>query len=354
MPDKAQILAALRGEPLQDAMPFGVGGPAEPAIESGAPGLVSGLAKAAYAIPKNLIDSAAQNPMPGLRREDYTDIPGAAQPSDSLTGASADTALALAGTGVPMAEQGAAGIFGGRLSKTADLRALQEAQQMRMGGEHPADVLSDTGWFRAPTDSLWRYEIPDNKAKINTYGLKFGEEGDFVGAPSSALLDHPELYKAYPQLTNVNTYIEAGKTPGGMFDASRNFPKDSTMSVRAPDSASALNVGLHELQHGVQAVEGFSPGSNPEYYAQMIEKGLLKNPDIAASSGYDFDAIKNQAYDLYKKTAGEVESRNVQKRQNYSPTERSAIPPWETQDINYRNQVVFDPVANTLRMLRGQ
>jgi hypothetical protein len=56
----------------------------------GALGLAKGIL---WDLPKRAIDSAVENPMPGLRREDYTDIPGAAQPVDPMVGASLETAL---------------------------------------------------------------------------------------------------------------------------------------------------------------------------------------------------------------------------------------------------------------------
>lgn len=345
MASKEQITAALRGEPYQDAMPFGVGGPAEPSIESGAPGLLAGILN----VPKRLIDAAATAPAPGMRREDFTDIPGTSQPGDDLVGASTDMALNLAGTGVPMAEKGAAGIFGGKLSPSADLRALQEAQQMRMNGKYPDQVWNDTGWMKSPSDDLWRFEIPDNKASVNTYGLKFNEPGDFVGAPAHALINHPEAFKAYPDLKGINTYLEASPTAAGEFNPN-NFPKGSSLVARAPDKNQLTSVGLHELQHGVQSVENFSRGINPDYIAGQIETGLRKRPELL--QGYDYNKVKDQAYDLYHRTAGEVEARNVQKRQNMTPTDRRNMPPWYTQDVPYEKQMVYDPTSGLLKALR--
>ena len=48
-------------------------------------------------LPHEAIESAKSNPMPGLRREDYTDISGTAQPVDPMVGASLETAVNAAG-----------------------------------------------------------------------------------------------------------------------------------------------------------------------------------------------------------------------------------------------------------------
>src|SRR5437899_575395 len=48
-------------------------------------------------LPHESVEAAQQNPMPGLRREDYTDIPGRGQPVDPMVAASGETALNMAG-----------------------------------------------------------------------------------------------------------------------------------------------------------------------------------------------------------------------------------------------------------------
>jgi hypothetical protein len=42
----------------------------------------------------------------------------------------------------------------------------------------------------------------------------------------------------------------------------------------------------------------------------------------------------------YQHLAGEVEARNVQKRMKYTPEQRRATPPWETEDIPRDQQIV--------------
>lgn len=342
MADQTQdIVNALKGLSPEDQAAMQPETFANPAVAQTMKGL-AGIAT----IPKHLIDAAAEAPPPGLRREDFTDIPGSAQPGDKLAGAAADTAMALAGTGAPAAEAGAAGIFGGKLAKGADLKALAEAERMRNNGLHPDDVFGDTGWFRGPADGKWRFEIPDNKSSLKYMPTS---QGDTATGSVGGLMDHSALYKNYPQLAldPMSLTKDSGfPTGNGLYENANNM-----VHVIAPNEPIARSVGLHELQHGVQKIEGFSPGTNPSYYAYQIEQGLKKNP--ALMQGYDFDTIKDQAYDLYHKTAGEVEARNVQKRGDYSPQQRNDVPPWYTQDVGYNNQYHFDPVAQTVEALRN-
>lgn len=347
MTDNAAILAALRGQ-SQDPMPFGVGGPAEPEVQ--APGIIGKLTSGLLNVPKHLIDAAA-TAVPGLRREDVTDNPNAPEPNQPLYNAALHTAAQLAGLGAPAAEAGAAGIFGGRLAKTADLHALKEAESLHAEGVHPEEILSSTGWFRSPADQKWRFEIPDNNSRMLSHGLDYSKDGQFVRGPAEAMFQHPELYKAYPDLKTTPLFNTVVKNPSNGVGTG-SYASWGPLEVNAPNLANARSVALHELQHGVQYKEGFAPGSNPNSLAGSIEKGLMLKPEIGA--GYDYQAIRDQAQDLYHKTAGEVEARNVQRRMDFSAGDRADLPPWYTHDMPYQDQNAYDPVTNLVRALKNK
>ncbi len=334
---------------MADPVPFGVGGPAEPTADPSP--LVGNLLAGILGIPKHLIDASA-NAVPGLRKEDVTDNPNAAEPNQPLYNASMQTAGSLAGLGAPAAEAGAAGIFGGKLAQTADIKALIEAQKMRMGGKYPDQVWNDTGWFRHPADNQWRFEIPDN-----SMGVKYMPtgEGDMASTlRAHHLVDHPELFKAYPDLTDIRTSITKDSRYFGGYGAYN--PAGSAMGrpsidIGAPNLGIADSVMAHELQHGVQDLEGFTQGADPSHYAGMIEQGLKKNPELLG--GHDFMTIVNQAPKLYRGTAGEVEARNVENRLDWSAKARRAVPPWQSQDTTFNNQFVHDPVTGMVTALYG-
>lgn len=77
----------------------------------------------------------------------------------------------------------------------------------------------------------------------------------------------------------------------------------------------ALGTSLHEIQHAIQAQEGFARGGQV-------------------------------GGDEYRRLAGEVESRAVEARRNLSPEQRIARPPWLDYDVPEDQQIV--------RMLLGQ
>lgn len=297
---------------------------------------ISGLG-GIMSIPKELMDASAR---------DVYNLGDHTQPKESV-GPAFEAASLLAGGGMPMAEAGAAGIFGGKLAKTADLRALNEAQQMVAGGKLPDEVLHATGWFRGPADHRWRFEIPDNNLRLNY--MPTGE-GDMAKAVSGQMLSHPELYKAYPDLQSLGVYVTKDSrvpTGTGMF-----MGRTGTMEINAPNQKVARSVAAHELQHGVQGIEGFSFGADPSQIAGLIEKGLRKNPELL--QGNKFMDVVEQARPIYQGTAGEVEARNVQHRLDWSPQSRRGIPPWYSQDTPYSAQFHADPNTGLIKALRGQ
>lgn len=310
----------------------------EPMLKKGISG-VGGVLSGIMNMPKELLEASARD-VSTLGDHNF---------EKETAGPAAEMAMNLAGGGMPMAEKGAAGIFGGRLAQTADLKALQEAERMRMHGLHPADVRADTGWFRTPTDGKWKFEIPDNRSKLNVFPDK---DGDALIGSYKAFLDHPDMFKAYPQIGDYRTRVQNNQGQrSGMFDdfATKTEPK---VFAEGPNRKDIRSVLLHEGQHGIQTIEDFARGADPDHYARLIEQGFKKNPE--RYQAYDFDALKKEADSLYHKTAGEVESRNVQHRMDYFPAERAAVPPWETQDVRFKNQVIFDPVRGVIEALRNK
>ena len=314
-------VAALKGVPLNEAIPGGAGTTPE-----GAPTALSGMISGATSLPQRAIENSQNS----LNTGNY-------DPSVPV-----EAAATLTGVGAPMAEAGAAGIFGGKLAKTADLKALNEAKLMASHGMHPESVLGDTGWFRNPADHQWRFEIPDFKSDLKYMPTAMGDKA--LGSVDS-LVHHPELFKAYPDLQSYRMEISKDMPHSGMFDS-----ENKLLQVNAPTHGEARSVALHELQHGVQGIEDFSAGNNPSFYAYQIEQGLKKRPDVG--SIYDFDTLKNQAHDLYRRTAGEVEARNVQTRSNMIPSTLSRNLPWQTQDVPFIDQLHFDPKTQMLTALK--
>ncbi len=247
---------------------------------------------------------------------------GNLQVNDPMTGMLTPEAVArgldaasLAGGGslVGGAEPNSVGVFGGRLAKTADLEKLATAKKMVKSGESENSIWNKTGWFKG-IDDKWRFEIPDTNLKAN-FGRGLTEEG----------LVHPELFKAYPQLKKQLEYTGTKGKYGGSYNTF-----DQSIEARAENPSDLRSVSAHELQHAIQDIEQFSGGLNPEL-SKYIAKG-----DIGEEKWANLTEKQksNIGFEYYRRLAGEVEARNVQKRLEVGNEKH----PFETQDVPNERQ----------------
>lgn len=151
----------------------------------------------------------------------------------------------------------------------------------------------------------------------------------------SEFVDNAGLLSAYPELAKTNLVI----TPASEMDGAWGLYHGPFGGISLSDDvASGLLTGkstlFHELQHGIQDMEGFARGSS-------------------------MDAARNRP-DEYFRTAGEAEARLVQKRLNYTPERRQQIPPWTEFDVPVQRQIVRGgrgpalSVPKSLKNLRGE
>lgn len=250
---------------------------------------------------------------------------GEAQPSVEN---SAQFGLAAAGMGTPAGaltrEVGSTlGTFGGRMARTEDIGAggaltgeyngearpylmgetasLRHADRLDTAGASPEDIWRDTGWMKSNYDGKWRWEISDLGSSLrpdNLHHFGLGEDtADWnsvspdhkVGVPSPTrqyptngpsyvsqtkledVLDHPDLYRAYPELRDMPVQPMPSATWAqhavGAFD-----PAQGTLFMRPAEPESFHSTLLHEVQHAIQHIEGFDTGASPE--------GLLSQSDL--------------------------------------------------------------------------
>lgn len=224
-------------------------------------------------------------------------------------------------------------LFAGEQSATADAQKLAQAKQMNSAGADKRDIWNDTGWWTGD-DQKWRYEIDDSNATLSPRANKlFGPEtkagtGTFMkGRPTPGValpefLDHPMFYGAYPGATTGgstggNALMHYGKEKGQEGEAftkpaisqipvaerdPNTYDKAQYIELYAPNRDVARHVGLHELQHYIQNLEGFTQGADPSMVGA----------------------------EAYLNNAGEMEARRVQSRSFMTPEQLRAIPPWET------------------------
>ncbi len=190
--------------------------------------------------------------------------------------------------------------FAGESSRASSKRSLKAAKARIDSGENKNSVREDTGWF-VGADDRWRFEINDRDAALKTEALKklrVAKHGSSYAL--STIMDHPKLYAAYPFLRQVRVFDTDFSEIGGSFDG-----ESGHIQVNLDFSdANILSFLMHEIQHAIQNYEGFASGTS----------GVTDSAN-------------------YRRSAGEVEARNVQSRISMTDAERRATPPSATADV---------------------
>ena len=262
-----------------------------------------------------------------------------------------------------------AGIFVGVGAKSANKAMLKKAKSMASQGAGRKEIWGKTGWFK-DADNQWKYEINDREASFNKLrsedGLLYRNEN--VGQA----YDHPEAVESYAGLENINIRRSAPPNSGA-------YSKDKNYISIGHHPLDPKNTALHELQHAIQDKANFARGgstegvwssgqyndelarameiqlkpmsfkafSNREFsvnpFADNLDMGAnyadyLESLSLWKSQNNPLDYIHSPAQvaagrDIYKRLGGEVEARNVERRMNFTPKQRTDSPPWETRDV---------------------
>jgi hypothetical protein len=205
-------------------------------------------------------------------------------------------------------------------------------------------------------------------------------------------LEHPALFAAYPAAKNIRLLLEPMQSNyGGYFD-----PISNKIAINSSHSKEAqISSLLHEVQHWIQKQENFAEGGDLSQFLysddfklstedQAVvedidskiaalreeEKGLgeffRSLPDSMKGAGKSekesrrLNTISSEIRDLrdkryaitkparnkmaldkYRRTAGEIESRDVQARQRFTPEQRKAVAPYSSENIAKEDAIVM-------------
>ena len=198
--------------------------------------------------------------------------------------------------------------------------------------------------FSNLTDQKERVEISDKYSKVIL-------PKDFKGNEFTLkqVLEHPELYKDYPQFKDITVKTANLGGANAQYDKTgtilidENFLRHPTAygSIKLIDTKGnpveltfnpytsakdrIKSVILHEVQHAIQETEGFARGGSPKNVTSdmMRQVGQGELP-----------------YDAYRKLAGEVEARDVQSRMNLPQEQLSTTQPLVSQKVPLKDQIV--------------
>lgn len=245
------------------------------------------------------------------------------------------------------------GMGGGLLGTIVGAEAKYSSKEIlkafqRLGkGEDPKQVFAETGIYKGPVDNAARTHVSDKEAKLKIDNLEPNQfDKELKGVPLSSsmtlpdLLDHPELYKLVPELKDIKLKPNLGLNSLGAYN-----PDTKTIhfsATKADREAESLSTLLHETQHAVQDIFGFTKGGNtgqfiadPELFKQAkfgaytLQAQKQSEKEALKASGKDtgniddflkniqdtitnFQKVESDALDSYLRLGGEAESRAVQ------------------------------------------
>lgn len=222
---------------------------------------------------------------------------------------------------------------------TVRLDKLADAEQMERDGRHPAKIWLDTGWERSEVDGEWKYEIPDIQL-ADDFNLQEYKDSKFpsqrIGidliTKSSPILD------AYPALKEITVVFDKELSPtldGGYVADTQEI----IVNLNNTNDVNKLRKTLvHELQHAVQRLEGFSRGSSPERFHDLAAQELFDRP-FEQLSEEEQNAAKGLADVYYARVGGEAEADNVVRRLDLPEDVRRYLPLENTEDERRPRQI---------------
>lgn len=283
---------------------------------------------------------------------------------------------------------------------------LNLARDLEASGKDAKTIWRITGWERGK-DGQWRFEIPDGKMKDFTRDT-LHTVGDMIDAPE--LFDFYPRIKDYKiKLASMgNTLGEADTENETIKLNSRTAIGWNSKGEATWIDYPTL---IHEIQHIIQDMEGFAKGGNKEtgrasrfrelpseeeklaafglafsnnsnkqlisagkgYLASLLKEFINKKGNVKGIEMYKqaLDALESvsdedfpsfvkkakktyksvsdeEAFDRYKRLAGETEARNASTRLGLLERERREVPPSATEDVPRDEQIVLYSLSSEL------
>lgn len=236
-------------------------------------------------------------------------------------------------------------------ARTADSAALRRAEALEKSGTDNETIRQETGWYRG-MDGQWRFEIDDSGAAFSRSGeaqysadnadyarytqlmnrmltgdLTEAEHAELLGldkkngstkkelarridegnATLRDILQHNALFEAYPEI--AETKVKFADMPSGTAGSYNRETNTITLDTKLKyDANEALDALMHEVQHRVQAAEGFAGGTNPGYWnrGENYDRAAEKYRDNRARLLNGLSTEDLALYDEYRSTEREM------------------------------------------------
>lgn len=295
-------------------------------------------------------------------------------------------------------------MFVGARSLTWDASAAEKAKMLADIGTDARTIWQQTGTWKGP-DGKWRQEISDKTAQYDPESLadlKALDDFNYLKhtQPLSGTVEHPQLYKAYPDIGDIPVHFMPTKDLKG---AGGSYSYEHNRLTLADTPKDQKSIALHETQHAIQRREGFARGGSPnimgvgyesdlarlsqvknqvektrnqasseaasaiandpalvkaakahsanlgEFYASRPIEAQVQDYILSKTPGYARaykelgelqQSVRIDPTERYRRLAGEAEARATQARMNMTPAERRAAFPEESYDVPINQLIV--------------
>lgn len=261
--------------------------------------------------------------------------------------------------GAPSSAGGTLGTFIGPKAKGWYAKKAELAKQLLDSGVPPQQVWKEHLIGKMPDGSLFS-EINDRNFTLN-HPDELIQAGKYSGWKEDAM-NHPALFQEYPQFEYDPLQMKIGRGKSGHYDSIDNM---TFAAGKTPEDIA--NVLLHENQHAIQGVEGWSTGGSPsntpgfDIDAVMrikdhVKRLGIKPDDIEARlrAGQPVSLAEQERYhkylglieqekeiyskgitneEAYRRLTGEAQARLTQDRQNLTMQQRAEQYPLEGDKV---------------------
>lgn len=241
----------------------------------------------------------------------------------------------VAGVATAFPDVVSAMFVGGLVKTQAITKRLDTARSMHKAGKTDESIWDETGWYpdgvNKAGEPQWKYVLSDADSIVdsnhirelaNASGLGVGQEG-LVSTSLGNLFQHPTLYDAYPELRNIpidvflkrsddvdgipsfKVYNQANAERGITGATSTNLATGEKRVKLINDAAGDFGRGtiLHEVQHLVQAIEGFDQGTTTAKWVSVVAEAqsarvdkILTEDLVTGRVGLDISDVDFKTY----------------------------------------------------------
>lgn len=239
------------------------------------------------------------------------------------------------------------GIMAGENAVGAPLASLRLGRAMEAAGHSPEEIWSSTKTFK-DVDGNWKWEIPDDTSSLrSTEGAraaKIARGGHPMDAyQAQDALDHPALWDAYPGLAKTEIKVIPQDRPGdlaaGTYFAPPTAVGKESIELKPYADAEDQTIHstlLHELNHGVQAREGFARGGSPSQFlpptfqadVAATNEFLNSHQDLFAKVGIDQGVLESGLAKLRAGQRGSLTDGEFDSLQRYTALPSGVVGPY--------------------------